>query len=76
MEDNKATVNSGATIKPLDKMSPPKEAESESVSGSRDSPPMEVGASASAEEEGGTVVEKEKNEEAKCIRAFKLGRGR
>ena len=23
MEDNKATVNSGATIKPLDKMSPP-----------------------------------------------------
>ena len=51
MEDNKATVNSGATIKPLGNMSPPKEAESESVSSSRDSPPMEVGASASAEEE-------------------------
>ena len=65
MEDNKATVNSGATIKPLDKMSPPKE--SESVSGSRDSPPMEVGASASAVEEGGIVVEKEKDEEAKVL---------
>ena len=66
MEDNKATVNSGATIKPLDKMSPPKEAESESVSGSRNrnSPPMEVGASTSAEEEGGIVVEKGKDEEA------------
>ena len=65
MEDNKATVNSGATIKPLDKMSPPKE--SESVSGSRDSPPMEVGASASAKEEGGIVVEKGKHEEAVVI---------
>ena len=64
MEDNKATVNSGATIKPLDKMSPPKEAESESVSGSRDIPPMEVGASASTEEEGGIVAEKGKDEEA------------
>ena len=67
MENNKATVNSGATIKPLDKMSPPKEAESESVSSSRDSPPMEVGASTSAEEEGGIVVEKGKDEEAKVL---------
>ena len=33
-------------------MSPPKAAESESVSGSRDSPPMEVGASANAEKDG------------------------
>ena len=65
MEDNKATVNAGATIKPLGKMSPPKEAESESVSSSRDSPPMEVGASTSTEEEGGIVVEKGKDEEAK-----------
>ena len=40
MEDNKATVNSGATIKPLDMMSPPKEA-AQSVSSSRDSPLME-----------------------------------
>ena len=46
-------------------MSPPKE--SELVSGSRDSPPMEVGASASAEEEGGIVVEKGKDEEAKVL---------
>ena len=46
-------------------MSPPEE--SESVSGSRDSPPMEVGASASAEEEGGIVVEKGKDEEAKVL---------
>ena len=48
-------------------MSPPKEAESESVSSSRDSPPMEVGASASTEEEGGIVVEKGKDEEAKVL---------
>ena len=67
MEANKATVNSGATIKPLGNMSPPKEAESELVSGSRDSPPMEVGASASTEEEGGIVVEKGKDEEAKVL---------
>ena len=67
MEDNKATVNSGATIKPLDKMSPPKEAESESASGSRDSPPIEEGASISAEEEGGIVAEKGKDEEAKVL---------
>ena len=64
MENNKATVNSCATIKPLDKMSPHKEAESDSVSGSRDSPPMEVGASASTEEEGGIVVEKGKDGDA------------
>ena len=67
MEDNKATVNSGATIKPLDKMSPPKEAESESVSGSIDSPPMEVRTSMSAEEEGSIEVEKGKDEEAKVL---------
>ena len=72
MEDNKATVNAGATIKPLDKMSPPKEAESESVSSSRDSPPMEVGASTSAEEEGGIVVEKGKDEEAKVLEPLDL----
>ena len=64
MEDNKATVTSGATIKPLDNLSPPKEAESESVSSSRDSPLMEDGASVSAEEEDGIVVEKGKDEEA------------
>ena len=57
MEDTKATVNSGATIKPLDKMSPPKEA-GQSISSSRDSPLMEEGASASAEEEDGLVVRK------------------
>ena len=62
MADNKATVNSGATIKPLDKISPPKEAESESVSSSRDSHLMDEGASASAEEEDGLAVEKGKDE--------------
>ena len=67
IEDNKVTVNSGATIKPLGKMSPPKEAESELVSSSREVPPMEVGAFASAEEEGGIVVEKGKDEEAKVL---------
>ena len=62
MEDNKATVNSGATIKPLDKISTPKEAVSESVSSSRDSPLMDEGASVSEEEEDGLVVEKGKDE--------------
>ena len=66
MEDNKATVNSGATIKPLDMMSPPKEA-GQSVSSSRDSPLMEEGASASAEEEASLVVEEGKDEEAKVF---------
>ena len=37
-------------------MSPPKVAESESVSRSRDSPLKEEGASASAEEEGDTTI--------------------
>ena len=67
MEDNKATVNSGATIKPLDQMSPHKDAETESVSGSRDSPPMVEEASESAEEEGCIVVQKGKDEEAKVL---------
>ena len=48
-------------------MSPPKVAESESVSRSRDSPLKEEGASASAEEEGDIVVEKGKDEEAKVL---------
>ena len=74
MEDNKATVNSGATIKPLDKMSPSKkaEAESESVRASRDSPPMEVETSASAEGEGGIVVENGKDEEAMVLETSDL----